>query len=195
MSADVLSAILVFAGLLLTQYLMHRRWTSDQDDKRRNENDDLLNRMAAQNNSVVDNALRVAQIHADDAERARLLAVETANHHAECRAEVASLSGRLEELRERIGENERTMQQQSLMAEEDRGIKHDALTALTVSEGTVHLVKTFVAKCTCQAFEPIQSLVAEFHARAPALVEMNSHIRAKPGTLSEVVASERLSES
>lgn len=179
-------AVLVFAGLLLTQWLLHRRWTEEQDDKRRDEAENLLGRMADQNSSVVENALRVAQVHREDAERARVLALETAQNHAECRAEVAALAGRVEELRQRIAENERTMEEQSRTAEEDRGIKHDALSALTISEGTVHLVRTLVADCTCEAFKPIESLVSSFHPRAPALVEANARIRSS--TLARVEA-------
>ena len=177
MPAEAIGAVLVLAGVVLTQYLLHKRWASDQEDKRSAEADDLLRRMADQNSSVVENALRIAAVHREDAERARVLALETAQNHLECRSEVAVLAGRIEELRERIGESERVMSAQAHIAEEDRGIKHDALTALTVSEGTIHLVKMFVADCTCGAFAAIDSLVSDFHPRASDLVEKNRHIR------------------
>jgi polyhydroxyalkanoate synthesis regulator phasin len=188
MTGEIAAALFAFVGLLLTQALLHRRWTREQDGKReemghrlaeerRKEHDDLLHRMAEQNNAVVENALRIAEVHQQDAERARVLALENAQSHLECRQEVATLAGKIDELRERIAENERTMGEAQRVQEEDRGIKHDALTALTISEGTVDLVKKLVPNCTCHAFAPIEHLVTSFHPRAPGLVEANARIR------------------
>src|SRR3712207_1045759 len=113
MSGELIGAVLVFAGLLLTQYLLQKRWTHEQDEKReelaarlaqdrREEHEALLSRMAEQNAAVVNNALRVAEVHQEDADKAREL-------HAECRQEVAVLAGKVDEMRSRITENERLM--------------------------------------------------------------------------------------
>lgn len=182
----VAGAVCLLIGTVLTQTLLHRRWTREQEAKRDSAMENLLAGVAEQSSVVVQSALRVAEAHQEDAEKARLLAVETATNHAECRAEVAHLAGKFEEMRARQVENERIMGAQNRLSEADRGIKHDALTALTISEGTVDLVKKLVPKCTCNAFDPIDHLVSSFHPRAPALVRANSQIRFTPG-LTEIV--------
>lgn len=198
MGGETVGAILVFAGLLVTQALMHRRWTREQDSKRqaladklaeerrseaeeqsrerRAEQADLLSRMAEQNSSVVENALKVAEIHKEDAERARLTAVETAQNHAECRQEVAVLSGKVEELHARITENERTYGAYQKATERHREIKHKALNALTVADGYVSLCKKLATGCTCNAFDPIKALTEEIHPRIQELLAENQDI-------------------
>lgn len=188
MDADIIVGLLALVGVLAGNAFMHGRWTREQDIKRqdmadrlsrerREEQRDLLDRMAEQHNTVVENAVRLAEVHQEDAEKARLLALDTAAAHAECRQEVAMLSGKVEELRARITENERTMGDQQRVSEDDRNIKHDALTALTISEGTVSLVQKLVPNCTCDAFVSIDHLVTSFHPRASALVDANSRLR------------------
>lgn len=205
---SLLAAAVTVAAVLIAQHFQNRRSAREQDAKReelaarlaaerredeerhgkerRQELADILERMAEQNSSVVANAVRLAEVHQQDAERARLLAIDNATAHAECRQEVAHLAGQVGELKARQAENERTMGDQIRLGEEDRKIKHDAFTALTASEGTLDLVKDFVADCECDAYRPVHRLVTSFHPRAPALLEAN--LRLRPTGLAGVAA-------
>jgi hypothetical protein len=192
----IVVGLLALVGVVVTQWFLHRRWTAEQDTKReemltrlaterqteadrqdakrQSEQAEILSRMAEQNSAVVNNALKVAEVHQQDADTARRLAVETARNHSECRQEVATLAGKVEELRARITETERTAGQNALATERHRDLKHKALSALTVSEGYVELVKKLVPTCTCSAFASLDPLTSSIRPRTAELLAENT---------------------
>lgn len=153
MSGELAGAIIGLAGVVLslvvTQTLLHRRWSAEQDRKRdeiietqqnqrreeaelqarerREELSEILERIGQQTNTVIENALALANEHRTDADIARGLAAQTATAHAECRQEVATLGGKVEELRARMTETERTAGLASRVSEHHQRIKHKAL--------------------------------------------------------------------
>lgn len=173
MTEAIVAGLFGLAVVLLGQWFLHRRWAAEQDEKRSHEADNILARMAEQNSAVVANALKVAEVHQEDAEKARQLALETARNHTECRAEVAHLAGKVEELRARMTETERTAGQNALATERHRDLKHRALNALTVAEGYVALVQKLVPNCTCHAFDPLEQLTATVKPRVEELLSEN----------------------
>lgn len=195
MDPQTVGAVLAFAGLLLTQALLHQRWSREQDAKReafatkaaeqrkeeareqaevrRQEQREILERMERQNNAVVENAVKLAEAHQEDAEKARLLALENAQAHATCRQEVATLTGKVDELRARIIEFERTSGRESLISQRHQDLKHKTLTALTASEGITGLVVKCASGCTCHAFDPVAALLDTYHPRLDELLEEN----------------------
>lgn len=186
----VVGAVLAFAGLLVTQALMHKRWTAEQEalrtealdqvaEERREADRRLLDQIAEQNRAMTQNALDLVAEHRKDAEELRQERAEANRMHAECRAEVASLAGRLEELRIRVTETERTAGETNRLIELHRDVKHDALNALSVSEGTMGLVKRQVEKCSCDAYGPVRELVTNYEPKADALLKLNQQITAK----------------
>lgn len=196
--ATIVAALIGLAGGLAAQAFSHRRWTREQDTKRaelletlaqerraeaeeqarqrRAEQTETLERMAEQTNSVIDNALKLAEAHQGDAEKARLLALETAQSHTECRAEVAHLAGQVAELRARITETERTSGYEHRIGEQHRDLKHRALNALTVAEGYVALVQKLVPKCTCHAFDALDELTNTIQPQVAGLLAENQRI-------------------
>lgn len=193
-----IAALLAFAGLLVTQALLHRRWTREQEIKRdeaiskasesrraeaatqakerRAENAEILDRLAEQTNRVVTDALRIAEIHQSDAERARDAAIVTAQAHADCRQEVAMLGGKIEELRGRVVENERTSGREAQVAQRHQDMKHKTFTALTVSEGITTLAVSCAKNCSCSAFAPMTDLLETYQPRLQGLVDENSRL-------------------
>lgn len=191
MDPQIIVGLLAFVGLIATtvgtQALLHQRWAREQDERRdqiietqaqqrRKEQTEILDRMAEQNSAVVANAVKLAEVHQEDAEKARLLAITTAEAHTECRQEVASLSGKVEELRARITENERTAGRESLLSHAHQDLKHKALTALTVSEGLTSIAASRAQQCTCGAFDVIADLTANFRPRIDDLLDENAHL-------------------
>lgn len=191
MEAQIIVGLLAFLGLILTtagtQWLLHRRWAEEQDERRdhiietqqeqrRKEQAEILARMAEQNSAVVANAVRLAEVHQEDAEKARLLAITTAEAHSECRQEVAALSGKMEELRARVSENERTSAREAMLSHAHQDVKHQALTALTVSEGLTSLAVSRAQQCTCGAFDVIADLTANFRPRIDDLLDENARL-------------------
>lgn len=187
--ATIVAAAIGLVGVLVTQSFLHRRWGREQDAKRdqllatsreerRREQAEVLDRMAEQNNAVVQNAVTLAEVHRVDAEQARLLVLEASTAHTECRHEVAQLAGKVEELRARIIESERTSGYEHRIGEEHRNLKHKALNALTVSEGYVALVQKLVPKCSCHAFDALDELTNSIQPRVAELLAENQRIAA-----------------
>lgn len=195
---ELLAILLGFVGLLVTQAGLHRRGMREQDTKRdemlatlaqeraaeaerlarerREEQRELIDRMAEQSNRVVEGALEVAEVHKSDAETARLLAIENARNHAECRQEVAHLGGKVEELRARVIETERTSGRDSAVSQWHQDVKHMAVTALAASEGITGLAVSCAKKCNCHAFDPMSDLLEGYTPRLEAIVEENKRL-------------------
>ena len=199
MDVQVVVGLIGFAGVLastvVAQSFLHRRWTREQDARRaeviaanaaerkqeaaeqaqarRDEMREILERMERQNNAVVENAVQLAEVHSEDAEKARLLALEAAQAHTECRQEVSHLSGKVEELRARVVENERISGRELLISQRHQDLKHAALTALSVSEGITDLAVRLAKNCECHAFDPIAALTENYHPKLDELTAMN----------------------
>lgn len=195
-AVELVAAVLAFAGLLYTQTLLHRRWSREQDvkraemlatataerrqeaelaaEERRNEQRLLVERLGEQTNRVIEGALQIADVHRTDAETARVAVAQISEAHSECRQEVAHLAGKVEELRVRMIEGERTSGLAALMAERHQDIKHRALNLLSVSEGYVDLVRQRVDKCTCGAFDPLEELTSGLSSKINELVAENT---------------------
>lgn len=195
---QIIAALLALIGVILTQALLHHQWAKSQDQRReemltkaaedrraeaerqanerRQEQATFLATMADQTNTVVANAVKLAEEHREDAETARLLAIETARQHAECRSEVAALGGKLEELRARVVETERTAGIETLFSEKHRDVKHMTITALAASEGVTTLAVTCAKGCTCGAFEAMSDLLANWKPRLNDVMAENNRV-------------------
>lgn len=195
---QVIVAIIALVGVVLTQWFLHRRWTAEQDAKRtdllasiakqqrdesekqtkerRQEQAEILNRMAEQSSTIIDDALKIAAIHQQDAEGARQLAIENARNHTECRQEVANLAGKVEELRARVIETERTSGREAAVSQWHQDVKHMTITALAASEGTTGLAVSCAKKCTCHAFDPMLDVLEGYTPRLEKIVEENKRL-------------------
>lgn len=195
---EVIVGALALVGVLVANWVAHRHWTAEQDRKRdeiiatqqaqrrqeaeeaarerREEQRDILAQMSEQNNVIIENAVALANEHRVDAQAARHLAAETAGAHAECRQEVATLSGKVEELRARMTETERTSGYASLVSEHHQKVKHMALNGLAAAEGYMSLVDQLAGQCECHALDPIRALRDTVKPRLDAVLEENLRI-------------------
>lgn len=191
MDPQIIVGLIAIAGVLLTQILLHRRWTREQDEKRvaviaeqdqkrQDEQAEMFRRMAEQNSAVVADAVTLVEQHRADALAASVLAKENAEAHALCREEVAHVNGMVEELRARIVESERTFGDSQRVSEIHQALKHDALNALTVSEGITSMVVPLTKTCTCHVFDPLTGLLEDFRPQAQQLVAENMRLLHRP---------------
>jgi hypothetical protein len=182
---QIIVSLFVFAGLVVTQWGLHKRWVTEQKtqreesltkyaEERKTEFATMLSQVGEQSRKVFEDAFNMIEVHRADASAARLQMAEQAVVNAECKQEIAHLTGRVEELRVRLMENERTHTATLEAIERHRLVKHDALNALSVSEGTMVLVQRLLPNCTCGAFAPIAALVERFEPRAAALLDENN---------------------
>lgn len=196
MDPTVVVGVLALVGVLIAQGLLHQRWAQEQDSKRRAEavaleerqreliaqagrerraeQAEMLDRMGQQTERVVEGALQIAQVHREDADSARQLAITNAAAHNECRQEVAHITGKVEELRARIVENERTTGIASLVSERHQDIKHRALGLLGVAQGFTSMVEQRIARCSCGAFDPLEHLTSGLNDSVLALITENA---------------------
>lgn len=195
--ATIAVGALALVGVLITQYALHRRWAAEQRtlliearkasaNERKEEMTAMLATVGDQNRLMFDDAFQLIEVHRTNADEARATSAADRAAHEECRREVSALAGQMSELRVRVTESERTHGEAERSIEKHRHIKHQALNALAVSEGSMALVKKLVPSCTCNAFEPVQELISAIKPRLEDILAENKEPSIDPATLAEV---------
>lgn len=103
---------------------------------------------------------------------------ESRNRERDCQDQISKLRGQVDELRNRIiAADEKFHSEISA----HRHLKHEALNALTVAEGTLTMAKQQISNCTCEAFAVLAPLLEHWKPRAVNLQEDNLQLNDNSG--------------
>lgn len=107
----------------------------------------------------------------------RELIDESRKREQDCQSQIAALRGQVDELRNRIITADERFHAEMAA---HRHLKHEALNALTIAEGTLTMAKQQMLNCSCGAFDILQPLLDSWKPRAVLLQEDNLHLNDAP---------------
>lgn len=176
--AAVAGAVVALAGLVFNERRERRKLRRQVTDERTEQLNEWRRQVDANREDAFREQKAIAASHAEDAKHARTELAEAREHVRKCESDVAELRGTINEVRARLEENERTFaeleKRHRFELEQHRGIKHAAISALTVSEGILGLVQQVTPKCECGTLAAIEQMMADWRPRYEELISENA---------------------
>lgn len=180
----VVAALIGVIGIAITQFLSYRKWSQQQ----RINNEHLKQELKTQReverekdriviesarSAIVDDATKMVDRYEASAKEAHEHWQECERDHRMTREDLSRMHGRLDEIQNRLSENERVAGITEAKREKDRHIKHQALNGLARSELVIQSVLAALGHGDMDLPDPLTNVIDSWEPTYDRLTEEN----------------------